>query len=119
MGTRDNYKGGNYADMTPFRAVHPGEVLWEEMKERRISKNALAEQLGMPRAMLSDLLKGKRDFTPDFAVKLQELLGIDAESWMNLQAGYWRNVKRIAEREAHQAATTAKTTAEPIIEYAV
>ena len=89
------------------------------MKERRISKNALAEQLGMPRAMLSDLLKGTRDFTPDFAVKLQELLGIDAESWMNLQAGYWRNVKRIAEREAHQAATTAKTTAEPIIEYAV
>ena len=87
MGTRDNYKGGNYADMIPFRAVHPGEVLWEEMKERRISKTALAEQLGMPRAMLSDLLKGKRDFTPDFAVKLPELLGIDAESWRNLQAG--------------------------------
>lgn len=117
METRDDHKGVNYDDIIPY--VHPGEgeVLWAEMKERRISKKTFAEQLGMPRVILNDLLKRKRDFMPKFALKLEGALDIPAKFWTNMQASYWRNVMRIAERDAREAA--AATASELAIEYAV
>ncbi len=112
METRDSYAGINYDDIIPRRAIHPGEILWEELKARGISREDFAGQLGMQRSDLNELLKGKRDFTPSFALKLEEVLHTHADTWTNLQASYERDLIRISEREAAVAA-------EPAVEYAI
>ncbi len=112
METRDNYAGVNYDDIIPRRAIHPGEILWEELKARGISREEFAGQLGMQRSDLYELLNGKRDFTPTFALKMEHALDIPAKLWTNLQASYERDLIRISERKAAVAA-------EPAVEYAI
>ena len=40
--------------------VHPGEVLREEMDERDLSANALAQALGVPANRVTAILNGQR-----------------------------------------------------------
>ena len=117
METKNNYTGIDYDDIIPHRAIHPGEILWEELKARGISREAFAEQLGMPRSHLNELLRGKRDFTTDFALKLEDTLHIHADTWTNLQASYERDLIRIKAHRAHARHKAAVAT-EPAVEYA-
>jgi plasmid maintenance system antidote protein VapI len=52
--------------------LHPGEVLLMEIEARQ----------------LSELLHEKRHVSAQIAIKLETLLGIDAEFWMRLQTAY-------------------------------
>ena len=117
METRNNHAGIDYDDIVPAIAIHPGEVLEEEIKARGISREAFAELLGMPRSHLNELLRGKRDFTPAFALKLEDTLHIHADTWTNLQASYERDLIRIKAHRAHTRHKAAVAT-EPAVEYA-
>lgn len=75
-------------------ATHPGEVLAAELEERGITQKAFAEQIGMRPSHLSELINGKRGVTMAIADKLQKALGIDAQSWMNLQVQYNYDIQR-------------------------
>ena len=75
-------------------ATHPGEVLAAELEERGITQKAFAKQIGMRPSHLSELINGKRNVTMAIADKLQEALGIDAQSWMNLQIQYNYDIKK-------------------------
>ena len=86
MERRNNY--------TPLVPVHPGEILGLELQERGISQIAFAKELGISKQNLNDYIKGKRSFTSDFSLKLEEALGITAESFMNLQVEYELTIKR-------------------------
>lgn len=86
MATRNN--------PSAFMATHPGEVLAAELEERGISQKSFAEQIGMRPSHLSELINGKRNVTMAIADKLQEALGIDAQSWMNLQIQYNYDIKK-------------------------
>lgn len=72
----------------PSLAVHPGEVLQEELKCRGLLQNAFAIRIGMQPSHLSALIHGKRNVTPAIAKKLERELGITAQVWMNLQNLY-------------------------------
>ncbi|MHC8948492.1 HigA family addiction module antitoxin [Sphingobacterium hungaricum] len=37
---------------------------------------------------MSEILKGKRNISPKLAVRLERVLGIDAEYWLNLQLSW-------------------------------
>lgn len=95
MGT----KGEKYV---PFRAVHPGEILGEELKERKITQKAFAESIGVQPTHLNEFIKGKRNMTEDLAIKLEKALGIGFDSWMRLHAGYIYDLKAIEERDAER-----------------
>ncbi len=69
-------------------ATHPGEVLKDEIEERKMAKIEVAEILGIKPGHLSELFKGKRNISPALALKLQQLLGIPAETWLILQNRY-------------------------------
>ena len=69
-------------------ATHPGEVLKEEIEERKLVKIEVAQTLGMQPGHLSELFKGKRNISPALALKLQQLLDIPAETWLTLQNRY-------------------------------
>ena len=66
--------------------VTPGEILDEEfLKPMGLSQSALANQMGVPRMRVSEIVRGKRAVTAETAILLAETLGTSARFWMNLQ----------------------------------
>ena len=88
----------NEINSAPFRAVHPSEIIRDEIKARSMTQKELAGRMGMQTSNLSRLLKGE-DITISIALKLEDALGIPADLWMRLQAQYDRDVKAIASRD--------------------
>lgn len=78
-----------------LRPLHPGEILRTELKARKLALDVFAERIGMQPSRLNDLVKGKIPVTIDIAEKLQDVLGIDSQSWINLQAQYDNDLKTI------------------------
>lgn len=81
--------------LTPFKSVHPGEILGEELKARGISQKVFAEKIGIQATHLSALIHGTRSITSAVASKLESgLEGISADTWLRLQQEYTVNVQR-------------------------
>lgn len=68
--------------------LHPGEVIALELEARGIKKADFAAQLGIKPSQLSELLHEKRHVSAQMALRLEALLGIDAEFWMRVQSAY-------------------------------
>jgi antitoxin HigA-1 len=75
-------------EITTNEILHPGDVLEMELSDRGIKKKFAALQLGVRPSHLSDLLNRKRHVSALLAIKLQLFLGISADFWMRVQAGY-------------------------------
>lgn len=74
----------------------PGEIIQEEfLVPLDMSQAELARAMGVPTNRISQLISGKRALTAETALRLEAVLGIDAGTWMNLQAAcdIW-NAKR-------------------------
>lgn len=69
----------------PPVAMHPGELLRNEIKERGLKQTELAEKLSISQPFLNGLLKEKKKVSIELAIKLEEVLGIEAEQWVKLQ----------------------------------
>lgn len=66
----------------------PGEFLKEELEARNWTQVELAEVIGRPAKMVSEIILGKRAITPETAIQLGEALGTGPEFWMNLESHY-------------------------------
>lgn len=75
-------------------AIPPGEGLLEEIEFRGISLQELAASLGLRVEALNELIVGDRAITPDIAASLESTLGIPAQFWLNLEAGYRATIAR-------------------------
>ncbi|MFP6746721.1 MAG: HigA family addiction module antitoxin [Alphaproteobacteria bacterium] len=69
-------------------AVHPGEVLKEELSEIGVSPTELARQIDVPANRMSQIINGKRAVTGDTALRLGHWFKTDPQFWMNLQAQF-------------------------------
>ena len=98
MATRNNR-------LVPVRAIHPGEILREELQERGIKQKDFAQLIDMQPTHLNEFIKGKRNMNEDLAIKLEKQLGIPFKTWMNLHNGYVYDCKALEERrnEENQA----------------
>jgi addiction module HigA family antidote len=68
---------------------HPGEILAElYLKEMELSQSELARRIGCSHAKISEIVNGRRGITPEFALQLERVLGVKAETWVNLQGTY-------------------------------
>lgn len=70
------------------RAVHPGEILSEELQELGVSRDELARQIDVPADRVGQIIAGDRSVTADTALRLGHWFGVDAQFWMNLQSQY-------------------------------
>ena len=70
------------------RAVHPGDVLRDELEERGVSPASFAKQIDVPANRISQILAGKRAVTGDSALRFGHWFGMDPQFWLNLQAQY-------------------------------
>ena len=98
-----NIMATNETNNTPFRAVHPAEIIKDEIKARSMTQKELAERMGMQAPNVTRLLKGE-NITASIAQKLEDALGIPADFWMRLQTQYDRDVKNIAVRDENEKA---------------
>ena len=69
-------------------AVHPGKILKDELEARNLSINRLALALRVPSGRLTYIVNGKRNITPDTALRLARYFGTSPAFWVNLQARY-------------------------------
>lgn len=86
----------------PLVAVHPTELIKDEMRERGLKRNELAKRMGVQLPNLSRLLNKKETITCQTAARLETALGIEAEMWLNMQAAYDRDVISVSLRDAQE-----------------
>ena len=69
--------------------THPGEMLLEEfLKPLGIPQTELAERLGVSYPRVNEIIHGKRGVTPDTALRLERLFGMEPQFWLNLQGAF-------------------------------
>lgn len=69
--------------------THPGEMLLEEfLKPLGMTQTELAEKIGVSYPRVNELIHQKRGVTPDTALRLERLFGMEAQFWLNLQLAW-------------------------------
>ncbi len=69
--------------------THPGKMLLEEfLKPLGMSQVDLAERIGVSFPRVNEIVNGKRGMTPDTALRLERLFGMEAQFWLNLQLAW-------------------------------
>jgi antitoxin HigA-1 len=84
----------------PRPAIHPGEMLADELEELEISAAELARILHVSTKHITQILNGQRAITTDTALLLGQWFGTGSELWLNLQKSYeLRLAKQNIEKE--------------------
>jgi addiction module HigA family antidote len=106
--------------MTMRLAIHPGEILAEELEEIAVTPTELARQLRVPPNRITQIVQGKRSITGDTALRLGHWFGTSAQFWLNLQSAYdirvaakeaGAEIKRLPKQRAALPAGRIKRTA--------
>jgi antitoxin HigA-1 len=69
-------------------AIHPGEILFDELNELHVTPTELSRQLAVPPNRISQIIQGKRAITGDTALRLGHWFQTSAQFWLNLQSAY-------------------------------
>ncbi len=81
-------------------AIHPGEILADELEELGVKPTELARQIKVPPNRITQIIQGKRAITGDTALRLAHWFKTAPEFWLNLQAAY---DIRTAQKESGEA----------------
>lgn len=90
--------------------AHPGEIVREEcLKPLGLTVTAAAEALGVTRKALSGLLNGHTGVSPDMAIRLEQVFGSTADTWLRLQMqrNLWEARQRSDKIRVNRRFTTA------------
>jgi addiction module HigA family antidote len=69
-------------------AIHPGEILADELAELGVTPAELSRQIRVPANRLSQIIRGKRAITGDTALRLGHWFGTSPQFWLNLQSAH-------------------------------
>jgi HTH-type transcriptional regulator/antitoxin HigA len=75
-------------ERAPAEVFSPGELIKDEIEARGWSQIELAEVLGRPGRLVSELIAGKRAITPETAKGLGQAFGTGAQFWLNMESSY-------------------------------
>ena len=70
------------------RAVHPGQILKDELAELDITPTNFARQIDVPPNRISQIIAGKRPVASGTALRLGHWFGVAPQFWLNLQAQF-------------------------------
>ncbi|KXK26866.1 MAG: putative HTH-type transcriptional regulator YddM [candidate division WS6 bacterium OLB20] len=80
-------------DTTQF-IIPPGETIKEQLAYLGMSQKELATRMNYSEKAISKLINGKVSLTTDTALELENIFGIPAVFWINLDANYQLRKKR-------------------------
>ena len=69
-------------------AIHPGEILADELTELGTTPTELSRQINVPANRITQIIHGRRGITRDTALRLGHWFQTSAQFWINLQAAY-------------------------------
>jgi HTH-type transcriptional regulator/antitoxin HigA len=72
----------------PAEVFPPGEFIKDELEARGWTQTDLAEILGRPPRLVSEVISGKRSISPETAQGLAAAFSTDAQLWLNLDSAY-------------------------------
>jgi len=98
-------------NIEPYRPIHPGEILKEEIEYRGISQRKLAAQMGVAYSVLNEVLNAKRPVTTEYALLFEAALGIEAGIFIRMQVDYNIQVARKDKTFAKRLAEIRKMVA--------
>ena len=75
-------------NLTSSYAIHPGEIIKDELEARGISQKKLAQETGIPASVLNAVINGKRAITTEYAILFEAALDIDPDFWLRFQSDY-------------------------------
>lgn len=82
-------KFGDVATGRRLAPVHPGDVLLHDfMEPMGLSTYRVAKAMGVSQTRLGEILKGARSVTAETALRLERVFGLDAQTWLSLQAQF-------------------------------
>lgn len=87
----------------PDHATPPGETIEEFLEADGMTQRELAKRLGLSCQQLNKIIKGKAPITSETAIKLEDVFGVDASFWNNLEMQYRESLARIREMEQLKA----------------
>lgn len=74
--------------------IHPGEILLEELIERKWTQKHLAEVIGRPLQLINNIINGRAGISAETALDFAEVFGTSAQFWMNLDSNYRLSIAR-------------------------
>ncbi|WP_275043972.1 HigA family addiction module antitoxin [Stenotrophomonas maltophilia] len=87
--TIESMTRANAISATALPAIHPGEILSEEfLVPLGMSARALAAEINVTPARVSEIIAGRRGITADTALRLGRYFGTTPQLWLNLQTQY-------------------------------
>ena len=72
----------------PRPAIHPGEILAEELSELGVTPTEISRLINVPPNRVTQIIHGRRGITGDTALRLGHWFGTSAQFWLNLQSAY-------------------------------
>ena len=70
------------------RAVHPGQILKDELAEFGVTPTEFARQIEVPPNRVSQIINGKRSITGETALRFGHWFGVEPQFWLNLQSHF-------------------------------
>jgi addiction module HigA family antidote len=94
-------------------AVHPGEILGEELAELGVTSTELARQLNVPANRISQIIQGKRSISGDTALRLGHWFGTSGQFWLNQSRRLRHSCRRAGSRRGDRTPSHARRTRRP------
>ncbi|NLC25802.1 MAG: HigA family addiction module antidote protein [Fastidiosipila sp.] len=91
---------GNKTGISRDLIIHPGETIADVLEERGITQAELATRTGVSPVFVSNVIRGKKGISADFALSLEYALAVPKTFWLNLQANYTAELLEFNESES-------------------
>jgi len=75
-------------NVEPAFPTHPGAILKDEIEYSGFSQREIAKKMGVPASRLNEILNAKRPLSTEYALMLEAVLGVDAQTLLAMQARY-------------------------------
>jgi len=83
----------------PDIQIYPGLSLQEILEARGLKQVELAQRMGRPVQVISEIINGKKEITAQTAIELEHVLSLPAHFWLQLQKNYSERVARNLEEQ--------------------
>lgn len=83
-------------ELIPAYTPSPGEILKMELEARGWSQRQFSTILGKPAQAVNEIVRARKQITPETALRIAAALGTSPELWLNLEADYRLSLARRA-----------------------